>query len=174
MMIELIRNRRSVRKYKDKSIEAEKQAILKESLLRSPTSRNFKPCEFVFVDSSELLAKLAEAKKHGAGFLSGAPLAIVVCANDSKSDVWVEDCSIASILVQMVASEMGLGSCWVQIRKRETADGISSEKCVREVLSLPENIRVLSIIAIGYPDESKEAIKASELDYTKIKSNTYR
>ena len=113
-MIELLRNRRSIRKYTDKSIEPEKIELLKEAVLRSPSSRNFDPWEYIFVDERELLKQLALCKQHGAKFLEGAALGIVICADGQKSDVWIEDCSIASILVQMVAQSIDLGSCWIQ------------------------------------------------------------
>ena len=58
-MIELLRNRRSIRKYTDMSIEAEKIELLKEAVLRSPSSRNFDPWEFIFVDDRKLLKQLA-------------------------------------------------------------------------------------------------------------------
>ena len=117
-MINLLRKRRSIRVYEDRKIELEKIEILKEAILRSPSSRNINPWEFIFVDDKELLIKLSKAKEHGSEFLESAALGIVVCGNEKKSDVWIEDCSIASILVQMVAQSLGLGSCWIQIRNR--------------------------------------------------------
>ncbi|MHC4230028.1 MAG: nitroreductase family protein, partial [Planctomycetota bacterium] len=145
-MIELLRARRSIRKYTDKAIEPEKIEILKEATLRSPTSRNKHPWEFIFVDNGELLRQLALSKPHGARFLQGAALGIVVCADGEKSDVWTEDCSIASILVQMVAQSIGLGSCWIQIRNRMFDDKVTSEQYVRKLLKMPNNMRVESII----------------------------
>lgn len=172
-MIELLRARRSIRKYTDKSIEPEKIAILKEAALRSPTSRNKHPWEFIFVDDGELLRQLALSKPHGARFLQGAALGIVVCADGEKSDVWTEDCSIASILVQMVAQSIGLGSCWIQIRNRMFDDQVTSEQHVRNLLKMPNHIKVESIIALGYPAEKKEPISREDLDYAKVRINSY-
>jgi nitroreductase len=107
-MIELLRARRSIRQYTDKRIEPEKIEILKEAVLRSPSSRNFDPWEFIFVDDRDLLKKLSLSKRHGSKFLENAALGIVICGDGHKSDVWIEDCSIASILVQMVAQSMSL------------------------------------------------------------------
>ncbi|MHC4170946.1 MAG: nitroreductase family protein [Planctomycetota bacterium] len=172
-IIELLRARRSVRKYKRRAIEREKIELLKEAALRSPTSRNKHPWEFVFVDDGELLKKLALSKPHGAAFLEYAALGIVVCADGEKSDVWTEDCSIASILVQMVAQSLGLGSCWIQIRNRMFGGQTSSEEHVRTLLRMPSNIRVESIIALGYPAEEKEPISYDALDYTRIRINSF-
>jgi len=172
-MIELLRKRRSIRKYTDKVIESEKIEILKEALLRSPTSRSFDPWEFIFIDDRELLKQLAISKSHGAGFLKGAVLGIVICADEQKSDVWIEDCSIASILVQMVAQSIGLGSCWIQIRNRRFDDRMTSEDYIRKLLDIPSGIKVESIIALGYPAEKKEPVPRESLKYEKVRVNNY-
>ena len=172
-MIELLRNRRSIRKYTDKSIAQEKIDLLKEAVLRSPSSRNFDPGEFIFVDDREILTQLALCKPHGAKFLEHAALGIVICADEQKSDVWIEDCSIASILVQMVAQSIGLGSCWIQIRNRIYNEDTTSEEYIKDVLNIPGKIKVESIIAIGYPAEKREPVKPEELKYNKIRINGY-
>jgi nitroreductase len=86
-MIELLRKRRSIRKYTGTPVDRPALDLLLEAALRAPSSRNRKPCEFVVVDNPELLAGLATAKAHGSGFLKDAPLAIVVCADGAKSDI---------------------------------------------------------------------------------------
>jgi len=172
-MIELLRNRRSIRKYTEKLIESEKFEILKEALLRSPSSRDFDPWEFIFVDNRELLKQLALSKPHGASFLSRAALGVVICADEQKSDVWVEDCSIASILVQIVAQSLGLGSCWIQIRNRNFDDQLTSEDYIRKLLNIPSGLKVESIIALGYPAEKKEPIPRESLKYEKVRMNGY-
>jgi nitroreductase len=172
-MIELLRNRRSIRKYTDKNIDPAKIDLLKEAVLRSPTSRNFDPWEFIFVDDREILKQLALCKPHGAKFLENAALGIFICADEQKSDVWIEDCSIASILVQMVAQSIGLGSCWIQIRNRTYNEDTTSEEYIKDILNMPGNIKVESIIAVGYPAEKKEPVKPEELKYNKIRINGY-
>jgi len=172
-MIELLRKRRSIRKYTDKVIEPEKIEILKEALLRSPSSRGIDPWEFIFVDDKELLKQLALCKPHGASFLNGAALGIVICAEEQKSDVWVEDCSIASILVQMVAQSIGLGSCWIQIRKRKFDDQMTSEDYIRKLLNIPDGLKVESIIALGHPAEKKKPVPQENLKYEKVRVNSY-
>ncbi len=172
-MIELLRKRRSIRKYTDKAIEPEKIEILKEAVLRSPSSRNFDPWEFIFVDDRKLLKQLSLCKPHGAGFLKGAALGIVICADEQKSDVWVEDCSIASILVQMVAQSIGLGSCWIQIRNRMFDEDTTSEDYIKDLLNMPGHMKIESIIAIGYPAEKREPVPQENLKYEKVRVNSY-
>ena len=172
-MIELLRNRRSIRNYTDKSIDAEKIELLKEAVLRSPSSRNFDPWEFIFVDDREILKQLALCKPHGAKFLENAALGIVICADQQKSDVWIEDCSIASILLQIVAQSIGLGSCWIQIRRRAYDETTTSEDYIKDLLNLPCNMKVESIVSIGYPAEEREPVPKEVLKYEKIRLNSY-
>lgn len=172
-MIELLRNRRSIRQYLDRPIEPEKIERLKEAALRAPSSRNIDPWEFIFVDDRELLAKLAACKPHGAGFLKGAALGIVICADGVQSDVWIEDCSIASILVQMAAQSLGLGSCWIQVRHRMHDEKVSSEQYIQDLLGIPERIRVESIVAVGYAAERRTPLRAGELKTAKVHVNRF-
>jgi nitroreductase len=85
-----------------------------------------------------------------------------------ESDVWVEDCSIAAIILQLAGCSLGLGSCWIQIRKRMHSTNFSSEDYIKRVLGFPENLFVESMIAFGYPDEDKEPVPKEQLEYEKI------
>lgn len=172
-MIELIRKRRSIRTFTEQPLTEEQKALLAETLLRAPSSRNISPWEFVLVDDRTLLARLATAKQHGSEFLRGAALAAVICADETRSDVWVEDCSIAAILVQMTAQSLGLGSCWAQIRKRQHDQQTTAEQFVQELLGLPPQIRVAAIIGIGHPAEQRSPLAASQLQHAKLHHNRY-
>jgi nitroreductase len=172
-MIELLRKRRSIRKFTEEKVEPETIELLIEALLRAPSSRGINPWEFIVVDDRELLACLSQAKEHGAEFLKNAPLAIVVCADETRSDVWIEDCTIASIIVQLAALSVGLGSCWAQIRNRMHDSGRPAEEYVRELLGLPERFKVESIIGIGHPAETKRPVSTRDLQYEKVKWNRF-
>lgn len=172
-MIELIRKRRSIRCFTGQPLAAQQVELLVEALLRSPSSRNINPWEFVLVGDRGLLEQLATAKQHGSGFLAGAALAVVVCADETRSDVWVEDCSIAAILVQMTAQSLGLGSCWAQIIKRLHDRESTAEQFVQQLLGIPPHIRVAAIIGIGHPAEKRRALAANRLQYDKISLNGY-
>jgi len=173
MFLSLVEKRRSIRRYQEKSVEAGKVDMLVEAALRSPSSRGFNPWEFVIVNNRDLLVKLSKAKPHGASFLKNASLGIVVCADPEKCDVWVEDASIASIFLHLMSESMGLGSCWIQIRKRMHDQTKSAQAYVRELLNIPENLEVESIIAIGYPAESKSPHRKEDLQYEKVHYNEY-
>lgn len=173
MFIDLLRTRRSVRQFKDKPVEKEKIDLLVESMLRSPSSRGLNPWEFVVVTDPGILGGLARAKPHGASFIKNAPLAIVVCADPAKCDVWVEDCSIAALIVHLAATDLGLGSCWVQLRLREHDARTTSEEYVKQLLGLGDNMVVEAVIAIGYGKEDKPGHAPSSLSYDKVNYNQY-
>ena len=111
MFLTLIQKRRSIRRYLPWPVEKDKIDDLIEAALRAPSSRGFNPWKFIFVTKRDLLKKLSDTKTHGSSFLRNATLGIVVCADAIKSDVWVEDASIASIFIQLAAESIGLGSC---------------------------------------------------------------
>lgn len=170
-MIELLRKRRSIRKFTADKISPEARQILIEAALRAPSSRGINPWEFIVVDDPELLRKLAQAKQHGSEFVKNAPLAIVVCADSAQSDVWVEDCSIAAIIIQLTALSLGLGSCWAQIRKRPHNKDVTAERYIQELLGLPEQMKVECVLGIGHPDEKKQPVPADKLQHDKVKNN---
>jgi len=173
MVMSLIQKRRSIRKFLDKPIEAEKIDLLIEAALRAPSSRDLNPWEFVVVTNRELLAKLSKAKQHGSAFLKNAPLGICVCADPERCDVWVEDASIASIFIHLAAESLGLGSCWIQIRERMHDEKKSSRDYVSELLHIPAKMQVESIIAVGYPAEKLPPHEKEELLFEKAHRDTY-
>jgi nitroreductase len=170
-MIELLRTRRSIRKFTAERIDQARIDSIIEAALRAPSSRGIDPWEFILVDDPAIIRSLSRAKQHGSEFLKNAPLCIVVCADSTRSDVWIEDCSIAAIIIQLTVHSLGLGSCWAQIRSRAHDDLTSAEAYVQGLLGLPEHIRVESIIGIGHPDEAKSPLPADKLRYGKIRSN---
>ncbi|HEY6007597.1 MAG TPA: nitroreductase family protein [Geobacteraceae bacterium] len=172
-MIELLRKRRSIRTFTPEKVAPETIELLIEALLRAPSSRGNTPWEFVVVEDEELLFGLSRAKEHGSEFLKNAPLAIVVCADSTRSDVWIEDCAIASTLVQLAAQSVGLGSCWVQIRNRRHDAGRSAEEYLRGLLRLPEQMNVAAIIGIGHPGETRAFVPAEDLRYERVRRNRY-
>jgi nitroreductase len=169
----LIAKRRSIRRFTGRQVESEKIDILLEAALRSPSSRGFNPWRFVVVTNQSLLDKLSSAKQHGSSFLKNAPLGIVICGDPDKCDVWIEDWSIASIFIHLAAASLELGSCWIQIRERMYDRTKTAEAYVKGILDILANLRVESIVAIGYPDEMKPPHKKGELQYDKVYDNCH-
>jgi nitroreductase len=153
-MIDLLRSRRSIRAFEDRPVDPPIIETLKEAVLRSPSSRSLNPWHFVFIKDASLLTTLSKCKPHGAAFLKNAPLGVVVCADPSACDVWVEDTSIASIILHLTAHSLGLGSCWIQIRKRMHSEATGAGDYVKKALDLDDHLEVESIIAMGYPSSA--------------------
>ncbi|WP_029916266.1 nitroreductase family protein [Pelobacter seleniigenes] len=173
-MLQWLRQRRSIRKFLPRSVEQDKRDLLKEALLRAPSSRNLRPCSFVMVDDPEILSRLATAKPHGLNFLISSPLAIVIVADPLKSDVWIEDSALAAIIVQLAAEALGLKSCWGQLRLRQYSEDLSAEQYAGQVLGLPAHLRAPIIIGIGYPAEDKAGHAQVSLSDERMHLNQYR
>jgi len=173
-LLELLRTRRSTRSFIETQISPDLIEQLMHAVLMSPASKRSNPWQFVLVDEPGMLKSLSESKKNGSQFVAGASLAVVVVADPQRSDVWIEDASIASILLQLEAEDLGLGSCWVQIRERQSAEGESSEAVIRGLLDIPENFRVLSIIAIGVKNEVKKPFDEDRLQWEKVHLGTFK
>lgn len=172
-VFELLKTRRSIRKYLPKAVETDKIRQITNAVLMSPASKRSNPWEFIVVEDKEMLQKLSESRQHGSHFLADAPLGIVVVADTTKSDIWMEDASIAAIIIQLQVQDLGLGSCWIQVYKRMKSEEISTEKYIRDLLSIPDHFAVLSIISIGYPNEEKKPFDESKLDFDKIHYDSY-
>ena len=172
-MIELLKSRRSIRKYESKEVEKERIDTLLKAALLAPSSRSRRPWEFVVVTDKELLKKLSKSREYGSQFLEGAPLGIVVIADKEACDVWVEDASISAILIQIAAHSIGLGSCWIQIRDRMHDEEKKAEDYIKSLLNIPEKYSVECIIAAGYPAEEKKSYVDEDLLYNKVHFNGY-
>ncbi len=170
---ELIKARRSMRKFTEETLEQEQVVTLMKAALMAPASKRSNCWQFIVVDDKETLKRLSACKAQSASFIADAALAVVVVADPLLSDVWIEDASIASIFIQLQAEDLGLGSCWVQIRNRFTADGTPSDEYVRSVLDIPLQLQVLSIIAVGHKDMERKPFNEDFLQWEKVHINKY-
>jgi len=165
---DLLKTRRSIRKYQPRAVEKEKILKIVQAALMSPASKRSNSWEFVVVEDKNTLEKLAESRPHGSQMLKDATLGIVVIADTTKSDVWFEDASIASIIIQLQALDLGLGSCWVQVYNRQKDETITTGKYIKSLLNIPEKYDVLNIVSIGYPNEEKKPFGEEQLAMDKI------
>ena len=167
-MIDLLKSRRSIRMYDKREVEQDKiDSILKAGML-APSSRGLNPWEFIVIKDKKMLHKLSISKQSGSAFLEDAPTAIVVIADTQLSDVWVEDCSIAAILMQLQAQKLGLGSCWVQMRNRLKDENKRTEEYVKEQLKIPDKYGVCCILSFGYPNQDNQSHKDFNANAKKI------
>lgn len=170
---DLIINRHSIRRYTSQPLSAESVKLILEAALLAPSSKSSRPWVFVAVDKKEDLLKLSECRPVGTTPLRNCVLAVVVAADSAKSDAWIEDCSIAAAYMQLQAAALGLGSCWVQIRGRFTADDIPSDEPVRELVGLPEEFPIECIITFGYKDEQRKPVDPSKLLWERVSIGKY-
>lgn len=171
--LELLKNRRSCRRFTGEPVEQEAVANIMRAALMAPSGHRVNPWEFVLVEDRETLRALSVCKAAGAQLLEGAAMAVVVVADTTKTDVWIEDCSIATILMQLAAEDMGLGSCWVQMRLRKDADGNSAEKNVKALLALPSEYAVLSVLAVGHKERDSKPFDEDKMQWEKIHVERY-
>ena len=155
---ELIINRRSIRKYTEQPIDPEHVKLILEAGLLAPSSKSGRSWQFIVVEDKEMLKHLGECKSNYATSIARAPLAIVVAADPTKSDAWIEDASVAATFMQLQAADLGLGSCWVEVRDRYRDDGVSAEEYVQSALGMPDTMPVVCIISIGYKDEERRPL----------------
>ena len=146
-LLEIAKKRFSVRNYTDQKVEPEKLNKILEAAHVAPTAANLQPVHLIVAQSDEALAKVSEAAN-----IYGAPLAIIVCADNNKA--WVRpfdqkqtndiDASILTDHMMLQATELGLGTVWVCYFKPDV---------LREEFNLPANLEPINILVIGYSDE---------------------
>lgn len=166
-LLDVMLKRRSTRKFNDSPVTTEELDKILTSALLAPTSMNRKPCNFLVVENKETLEKLSQAKDHGAELIRGADKAIVVIANTLVADTWIEDSSIALTYMHLMAAELNLGSCWVQIHLR-SKNGEDSEKIVRDILKIDDYYRIVGILAVGHSDNIPDAYELKDIDKGRI------
>ena len=147
---ETIQKRRSIRKYTKKPVENEKIQKILDAARLGPSAANIQPCHLIAVSDPSTLKEAYKAE-----WFQQAPLVIVVCANEKaawkRSDglnYWVVDAAIAMQNIVLVATELGLGTCWI---------GAFDEGKLRKALNIPKDYKIVSMTPIGYADEQKEA-----------------
>ena len=160
-ILELVRRRRSVRRYKPREVEEDKLLEVLEAARLAPSADNRQPWRFIVVRSREVRERLLEA--HGKRWLAEAPVVIVGCAVPGEAwrrgdgeEYWKVDVAIAMEHIALAATSLGLATCWV---------ASFNEEAVRRVLEIPPGVRVVALMALGYPDEDKgEVVDRKRLD----------
>lgn len=152
---DVINARRSIRRYKDTPVEREKIDRILDAARRAPSWNNRQCWRFILVSDPTLRAMLGQQLRNpSAQCYEAAPYVLVLCADPTDSGVaggkeyYLADCGAAMEHVQLAAVAEGLGSCFV---------GSFSEYTVRTILHIPEDVRVIALSPLGYPDEAPEA-----------------
>jgi len=144
---EVIQARRSIRKYKDKPIPPDTIETILEMARLAPSASNRQPWEFIVVQDRSNRKKIAECCKYGS-FLSECSAIIVGCGDTQVTSKWFAlDTFISMEHIALAAVEEGLGTCWI---------GAFDEPEIRELLEIPENLKIVALMALGVPNESPE------------------
>jgi nitroreductase len=153
-LLEMIKDRRSVREYTDKKIDKWILEELVDAAHLAPSGRNAQPWEFVVITDRNVLRKLASVRNMP--FIGNAAACIVVCG-DSSSKWIMNDCSAAAENIILAAKSFGIGSCWVA--------GVYSEYCedAKKLLGIPDSITIVSFLPLGYFDKNPEPHGKREL-----------
>ena len=167
--ISLIARRRSTRRFTSGMLTPEQSESLLRAALMAPSSKGARSWRFVAVEDRETLKRLAGCKKAGAAFLEHCAMAVVVAGDRTQTDVWIEDAAVASVYMQLQAEDLGLGSCWCQIRNRFAADGTDAAQYVRDLLDIPARFGILSVIGFGHGEQPrKPPVDESQLPWEKV------
>lgn len=154
-VLDVIRQRRSVRAYKSDPIPEESLHRVLEAARLAPSGKNLQPWKFIIAQDSELKKKLAEAS-NAQDFIAAAPIVLVACGFPEECyrsmgrymKSWPVDVTIALEHLILQAQEEGLGTCWI---------GSFEEREVKSLLAVPEHVRVLALTPLGYPGEIPES-----------------
>lgn len=145
---DVISARRSVRGYKDAPVEDEKILKCLEAARLAPSWKNGQCWSFIVVRDPTKIKAMAHPIVNP--WLPQAPCVIVACADPKKSgerdgrQYYLVDTGIAMEQLVLAAAAQGLGTCWI---------GIYDEAKIKEILGIPEELRVVALTPLGYPDE---------------------
>jgi nitroreductase len=143
-----IKARRSIRSYTDKPVEQDKLDRVLEAARRAPSANNRQERRFIVVRDAQTRKRLATAACNQS-FVGEAPVVIAACATESDhimacgQPAYTVDVTIAVDHMTLQAVEEGLGTCWI---------GAFDETAVKRVLGIPDSIRVVSLLPLGYPE----------------------
>ncbi|MHB1131472.1 MAG: nitroreductase family protein [Chloroflexota bacterium] len=145
MVLEAILKRRSHRDYSDEPVSEEQVTTLLQAAMAAPSANDQRPWQFLVVRDPELRRALARTHPYS-GMAERAPVVFVVCGEEARSPHWMVDCSAATENLLLQATAMGLGGCWVACFPRQ-----EREAYVRNLLGIPEEVRVLCMVPLGNP-----------------------
>ncbi|MCF0150393.1 MAG: nitroreductase family protein [Firmicutes bacterium] len=152
-LLEQMLHRRSVRTFNDIPVTQEQLQNIITAALSSPTGHGYYPCELVVVTDKDILKQL-EGTRAGAGkMIAACSAAIFVLGDKVKSETWIEDCSIMLSNMHLMADAQGLGSCWIQARVRQAADGQPADAFVRQILGYPEQFELEGCLVVANTDD---------------------
>ena len=165
---EMILTRRSIRKYKKKTIPDELLQKLLDAAFSAPSAGNQQPWHFVILDDRKIL-NIIHTFHPSAKMLTEADKAILICGDlhlEKFKGYWMIDCAAATENILLAAHSLGLGACWLGLFPRE-----GRVAGMRKLLQLPSHIIPFAVVSLGYPAESKS--KEDRYDTSRIHRNKW-
>ena len=158
-VFEAITKRYSCRSYKPKPIEPEKLTKILEAARLAPSAKNLQDWRFVVVTNAQTRKELSSAA-NDQSFVGSAAAVIVACSNSDYvmrcgQPIGPIDVSIALEHIALQAVELGLATCWI---------GSFFPEKVKAILGIPENIEIVELMTIGYPDDSQPTPRRQKLE----------
>ena len=172
-LLELMRTRRSIRKYTDAPVSEENITKILQAGMLSATGKGIRPWEFIVVIDKDVLQKMADCRAGSVKMLKEAPCAIVVLGNEDASDVWTEDCSAVMSNMHLMAESLGLGSCWIQGRLRKADGGESTEEFCRRLFGVPEGLALEAVLSVGITEKHPNPHLLQEAERGKVHYGTF-
>jgi nitroreductase len=164
-LLEAIKGRRSIRAFKNEEVSVEDVERLFDAAQWAPSAGNIQPWEFIVVRKPEVKKALVEAAL-GQDFIKEASVVIIVCANENRSSerygvrgkslYCIQDTAAALQNIHLTAYSLGLGTCWI---------GAFNEEEARRILKIPQGIRPVAIVPVGYPAETARLPKKRPFDH---------
>jgi nitroreductase len=153
-VFEAIAKRRSIRKYIDLAVPEEKLMRILEAAQKAPSAGNRQEYRFIVVRDPETKKRLVGAAADQ-GFVAEAGVVIAACATNVDRKWHAVDVAIAIDHMTLAAHAEGLGTCWI---------GAFEEDAVKDILEVPDKVRVVMLLALGYPGEEGRIRPRKSLD----------
>ncbi|MHA2225491.1 MAG: nitroreductase family protein [Candidatus Hodarchaeales archaeon] len=154
-VLNLLKNRRSIRKYKNKAVEPEKLEKCLEAARWAPSASNKQPWEFLIVMDSNIRKTLSSYHPYGK-FVSESPVVFIPLTNPKIHPKYHQsDTALATLQFMIEAHALGLGTCWAGVI------GTNFEPKIKKLLNIPEHLNVLALVALGYPNHSRNSSRKS-------------
>ena len=151
---EVIAKRHSVRKFTDAPVGRDLIDRMIAVAETAPSSKNTRSSAFMVIEDHDTIEAISGMRDRGSAFVKDAPVVIVVLGDETKTDLWVDNCAISATFLQLAATDLGLGSCWVHVnaRPRVSSDPASgtAEEYLKELLGIKDGMRILCVIAAGF------------------------
>lgn len=162
-------DRRSIRVFTDEPISDEDLEKILDAGMLAPTGKGIRPWHFIVVTDPAHIKALVGCRKGGPKMLKTATAVIAVLGDTTKSDTCIEDSSVVLDHMHLMASSMGLGSCWLQVRLRPSEeDGITTEEFLRKRLGFPEELELEAMLVLGHPAQTPAPHTLQELPQGRV------